>query len=96
VIESWRKKGDRLSNYFKYPKEIRRIICTTNIIEGFHHRLRAITKSKRAFTSEEALTKLLFLAQDDIRSKWNRPPHNWNQTLAQLSILFGDRIRPKL
>lgn len=96
VIESWRKNWDRLSNYFKYSKEIRRIIYTTNIIEGFHRQLRSITKSKGAFTSEEALMKLLFLAQDDICSKWNRPVHNWNQTLAQLSILFGDRLKLKV
>lgn len=96
VIESWRKNWDRLTNYFQYTKEIRRIIYTTNIIEGFHRQLRAITKSKGAFSSEEALMKLLFLAQDDISSKWNRPLHNWNQTLAQLSIVFGERLKLNL
>lgn len=93
VIESWRRHWDRLSNYFKYPKEIRKIIYTTNIIEGFHRQLRSVTKSKGAFTSEEALMKLLFLVQEDICSKWNRPAHNWNQTLSQLAILFGDRLK---
>lgn len=93
VIESWRRNWDRLSNYFKYPKEIRKIIYTTNIIEGFHRQLRSVTKSKGAFTSEEALMKLLFLAQEDICSKWNRPTHSWNQTLSQLAILFGDRLK---
>src|SRR5690606_23983999 len=93
VIESWRRHWDRLSNYFQYPKEIRKIIYTTNIIEGFHRQLRSVTKSKGAFTSEEALMKLLFLVQEDICSKWNRPAHNWNQTLSQLAILFGDRLK---
>jgi transposase-like protein len=93
VIESWRRNWPRLSNYFQYSKEIRRIIYTTNIIEGFHRQLRTITKSKGAFPSEDALLKLLFLAQEDITSKWNKPVHNWNQTLAQLSIIFGDRLR---
>jgi putative transposase len=93
VIESWRKNWPRLSNYFQYSKEIRRIIYTTNIIEGFHRQLRTITKSKGAFPSEDALMKLLFLAQDDISAKWNKPVHNWNQTLAQLSIIFGDRLK---
>lgn len=96
VIESWKKNWDRLSNYFQYNKEIRRIVYTTNIIEGFHRQLRNITKSKGAFTSEDALMKLLFLAQENISSKWNRPVHNWNQTLSQLSIIFGERLKLRL
>ena len=93
VIDSWRKNWPRLSNYFQYSKEIRRIIYTTNIIEGFYRQIRNVTKSKGAFTSEDALMKLLFLAQENICSKWNRPVHNWNQTLAQLSIIFGERLK---
>lgn len=96
VIESWNKNWDKLSAYFKYNKDIRRIIYTTNIIEGFHRQLRNVTKSKGAFTSEDALMKLLFLAQENICSKWNRPVHNWNQTLAQLSIIFAERLKLKL
>jgi len=93
VIESWRKNWPRLSNYFQYNKEIRRIMYTTNIIEGFHRQLRAVTKTKGAFQSEEALMKLLFLVQENITAKWNKPVHNWNQTLAQLSIIFGERLK---
>lgn len=93
VIDSWRKNWPRLSNYFQYTPDIRRIIYTTNIIEGFHRQIRNVTKSKGAFTSEDALMKLLFLAQENICAKWNRPVHNWNQTLAQLSIIFGDRLK---
>jgi transposase-like protein len=93
VIESWRKNWPRLSNYFQYNKEIRRIMYTTNIIEGFHRQLRAVTKTKGAFQSEEALMKLLFLVQENITAKWNKPVHNWNQTLSQLSIIFGERLK---
>ena len=93
VIESWRKNWPRLSNYFQYVKEIRRIMYTTNIIEGFHRQLRAVTKTKGAFQSEDALMKLLFLVQENITAKWNKPVHNWNQTLAQLSIIFGERLK---
>lgn len=96
VIDSWRKNWPRLSSYFQYSKEVRRIIYTTNIIEGFYRQIRNVTKSKGAFTSEDALMKLLFLAQENICSKWNRPVHNWNQTLAQLSIIFGDRLKLKI
>jgi len=93
VIESWKKNWPRLSSYFQYNKEIRRIMYTTNIIEGFHRQLRTVTKSKGAFQSEDALMKLLFLVQETIVAKWNKPVHNWNQTLAQLSIIFGDRLK---
>ena len=93
VIESWRKNWPRLSHYFQYVKEIRRIMYTTNIIEGFHRQLRAVTKTKGAFQSEDALMKLLFLVQENITAKWNKPVHNWNQTLAQLSIIFGERLK---
>ena len=93
VIASWRKNWDRLSNYFQYVPEIRKVIYTTNIIEGFHRQLRKVTKTKGAFTSDDALMKLLYLVQADITNKWNRPLHNWNQTLSQLSIIFGDRLR---
>lgn len=96
VIESWRKNWPRLSSYFQYNKDVRRIMYTTNIIEGFHRQLRAVTKSKGAFQSEDALMKLLFLVQENICAKWNKPVHNWNQTLAQLSIIFGDRLKLNL
>ena len=93
VIESWKKNWPRLSSYFQYNREIRRIMYTTNIIEGFHRQLRTVTKTKGAFQSEDALMKLLFLVQETIVAKWNKPVHNWNQTLAQLSIIFGDRLK---
>ena len=96
VIESWRRNWPRLSCYYQYNRDIRRIIYTTNIIEGFHRQLRAITKSKGAFQSEEALLKLLFLAQDHITAKWSKPVFNWNQTLSQLSIIFPDRLKLNL
>lgn len=96
VIESWRKNWPRLSSYFQYNKDVRRIMYTTNIIEGFHRQLRAVTKSKGAFQSEDALMKLLFLVQENICAMWNKPVHNWNQTLAQLSIIFGDRLKLNL
>ena len=93
VIESWRRNWDRLSNYFQYAREIRKVIYTTNIIEGFHRQLRKVTKTKGAFSTDDALMKLLFLVQEEATSKWNRPLHNWNQTLSQLSIIFDDRLR---
>jgi len=93
IIESWRRNWEHLACYFAYTKEIRKEIYTTNIIEGFHRQLRKVTKTKGAFTSDDALLKLLFLVQQDITAKWTRPIHNWNQTLSKLSIIFGERLK---
>lgn len=76
VIASWRRNWERLSVYFAYTHEIRRVIYTTNIIEGFHRQLRKVTKTKGAFSSDDALLKLLYLVQEDITSKWKRPIRN--------------------
>lgn len=96
VIESWRRNWLQLSYYFQYTKDIRKVMYTTNIIEGFHRQLRKVTKTKGAFSNEDALMKLLFLVQDRVCSKWNRPIHNWNLILSQLSIAFSDRIALKI
>jgi len=96
VIESWENNWDRLSRYFQYPAAIRRIIYTTNMVEGFHRQLRQVTKTKGAFTSDNALIKLLFLAIERITEKWTSPLQNWSLTFSQLSIYYRDRIKPHL
>lgn len=93
IIKSWRTNWDRLTVYFQYPQEIRKVIYTTNIIESFHRQLRKVTKTKGAFTSDDALMKLLYLIQEQVSAKWNRPIHNWNTALTQLSLYFGDRLK---
>ena len=93
IIQSWRKNWDQLTMYFQYSKLIRKVIYTTNIIEAFHRQLRKVTKTKGSFTSDGALLKLLFLVQRDVTIKWQKPMHNWNQILSQLSILYDDRLK---
>jgi transposase-like protein len=85
VIESWRRNWGRLSNYFQYTDHIRRVVYTTNTIEAFNRQLRKSTKTKGAFTSEQALMKLLYLVQERITQKWNKPVFNWNAVLSELS-----------
>lgn len=96
VIRSWRRNWDRLTHYFQYDKRIRKVIYTTNIIEGFHRQLRKVTKTKGAFVNDNALMKLLYLVQKNITKKWDKPIMSWNQTLAQLEIIFEDRIQTGL
>lgn len=86
----------RLTRYFQYPPAIRRIIYTTNTVEGFHRQLRKVTKTKSAFTSDNALLKLLYLAIEKITEKWTSPLQNWSLTFSQLDIYFRDRIRQHL
>lgn len=92
VIKSWRNNWDKLSTYFQYTKPIRKIIYTTNTVEGFHRQIRKVTKTKGAFTSDNALMKLVYLATMNITKKWNAPIQNWGETIQQLSIIFDGRI----
>ena len=92
VIESWQRNWEQLSQYFQYTEPIRKIIYTTNAVEGFHRQVRKVTKTKGAFTSDMALLKLVYLATRNIEKKWTSPLHNWSLTVQQLYIKFGDRI----
>lgn len=92
VIKSWQTKWDHLSTYFKYTKPVRRLIYTTNPIEGFHRQVRKYTKSKGAFTSENALFKALYCAIEQIKKKWNMPVRDWSLTISQLDIFFKNRL----
>jgi transposase-like protein len=92
MIKSWLAHWQRLSNYFKYPKEIRKMIYTTNIIESFHSQLRKVTKSKRVFSSDMSLFKLLYLVHSNIKKGWIGPIAGWKQTYAQMMILFEQRM----
>ena len=95
VIKSRQNNWDNLTNYFKYSSDVRRLIYTTNPIEGFHRQVRKYTKTKGAFTSEGALFKLIFCAINNIAIKWNQPLHNWALTISQLDIYFPNRLNIK-
>lgn len=96
VIKSWHANWETLSQYFKYPEELRRIIYMTNIIEGFHRQVRKYTKSKGAFVSENALTKLIYCACQKVMEKWYQPMHNWALIASQLQIYFEGRLNWEL
>jgi transposase-like protein len=96
VIKSWQTHWENLSQYFKYPEELRRIIYTTNIVEGFHRQVRKYTKNKGAFTSENALLKLIYCACQKILEKWYQPLHNWALIVSQLQIFFEGRLNLQL
>lgn len=96
VIESWQRNWEKLTTYFRYPEAIRKLIYTTNTIEGYHRQIRKVTKTKGAFTSDMALLKLIFLATQNVQKKWTQPLQNWSLTVSQLSIIFGNRLPLKI
>lgn len=96
VIDSWTRNWDKLSTYFKYPAEIRKLIYTTNTIEGYHRQIRKVTKTKGAFTSDMALLKLVYLVTQNIQKKWTMPLKNWSITVSHLSIIFEGRLKLKI
>lgn len=96
VIGSWENNWPKLSTYFKYPPGIRKLIYTTNTIEGYHRQIRKVTKNKGVFTSDMALLKLIYLATERIVLKWTMPLNNWAISASQLKIIFGDRMKTAL
>jgi len=93
VIKSWRSNWTRLSNYFKYPEQIRRLIYTTNTVEGYHRMVRKVTKSKGAFTSDNAMLKLVYLATLNFQKRWINNLRDWPMIINQLFTFFDERIK---
>ena len=92
ISQSWRANWANLSTYFKYPQAVRKLIYTTNVIEGFNRQLRKVTKSKSVFPTDDSLFKMLYLAMIDITKKWTGRRQDWSLIHAQLAIFFENRI----
>lgn len=92
ISQSWQDNWVNLSTYFKFPQEVRRLIYTTNTIEGFNRQLRKVTKSKSVFPTDDSLLKMLYLAMMDITKKWTGRRQDWSLIYAQMAIFFGDRL----
>jgi len=94
IYQSWDRKWDDLSEFFKYPPEIRRAIYTTNAIESLNYQLRKVTKNRSTFSTDDAIMKLLYLAIRNASEKWTMPIKNWGQALNQFAIEFGKERVP--
>ena len=86
VIKSWQDNWERLTEYFQFTPDIRRMIYTTNTVEGYHRQIRKVTKNKGVFPNNTALEKLVYLAYRNIRKKWTMPLANWATIAQQLAI----------
>lgn len=91
-VKSWEENWDVLSTFFAYPPEIRKIIYTTNIIEGLNRQFRQITNGKPSFTNDDSLRKMLFLASKKIVEHWTVRCRNWDRVLSHLTVMFPDRL----
>lgn len=91
AVRSWRTNWDGLSCFFSYPLEIRRIMYTTNSIEGFNRQIRKATKTKGAFPSERALYKMLYLVASNVKKKWSTPS-SWKAVISILDLQYHDRL----
>lgn len=92
IYKSWSSKWPQLATYFKYPEEVRKLIYTTNAIEGFNRQLRKVTKSRTVFPTDDSLLKMLYLAMMDITKKWTGRRQDWGRIHSQLEIYFEDRL----
>jgi len=93
VTASWRRRWEEVIPFFAFSPEVRRIIYTTNAIESLHSQVRKAIRNKGHFPSDEAATKLIYLALRNIAAKWKRPPREWHAARAQFAIQFGERFR---
>jgi len=92
VSTSWRNNWARITPFFAYPEDIRRVIYTTNAIESLNSSLRKVTRNRNSFPNDEAAIKLLYMALKNIAKKWTMPLQGWPQAVNQFSIRFGDRL----
>jgi putative transposase len=96
IVKSWRQNWEKIIPFLSFPKEIRKVIYTTNIIESLNKTLRKSVKNRGHFSTEDGLMKVLYLAIKGVSKKWTMPVRDWKQALNQFSIMFEDRFPDKL
>ena len=96
VIDSWYNNWNNLSTFFEFSPRIRKIIYTTNALEGFNRQVRKYTKSRVIYPTDEALNKSVYLATMEIMEKWTQPIPNWGATLAELTLYFEEELKDEL
>src|SRR5215471_15418689 len=96
IYKSWEWHWDDLSEFYKYPPEIRRAIYTTNAVESLNYQLRKVIKNRLSFSTDDAIFKILYLAIRNASEKWTMPIRDWGQALNQFAIEFGKERVPFL
>jgi putative transposase len=93
IFKSWYTNWEKLSRFFAYTQAIRRIIYTTNPIESYHRMVRKVTKTKGAFSSEDAIVKQIYLATINANTKWQGQMFGWTAVRMELALMFGNRLK---
>ncbi|MCL1815863.1 MAG: IS256 family transposase [Treponema sp.] len=96
IYQSWDRHWENLSEFFKYPPEIRKAIYTTNAVESLNYQLRKVTKNRSSFSTDDAIFKILYLAIRNASEKWTMPIRDWGRALNQFAIEFGKERVPFL
>ena len=96
AISNWESNWDVVNPFFQFSSDIRRIMYTTNIIEGLNRQFRKVTKTKSVFPNDTSLEKMLYLASVNVMKKWKMRYRNWDLVLSQLSLLYADRLKAYL
>jgi transposase-like protein len=92
VVAAWRRARDKVIPFSAFPAHIRRVIYTTNAIESVNARLRKIIKTRGHFPTDDAATKLIWLALRNITADWDRAGRDWKEAMNQFAILYDDRF----
>ena len=92
VVASWRRAWDRVIPFFAFPPAVRRVVYTTNAIESLHSQLRKIIKTRGHFPSDDAATRLIWLALRNITADWGRAAKEWREAMNQFAILYEERF----
>jgi putative transposase len=91
ISQIWRRNWQRITPFFAFPAEIRKVIYTTNAVESVHMTLRKVTKNRGSFPNEEAAMKLLYMALQNISRKWS-VVQGWREALNHFQILWPERM----
>jgi putative transposase len=96
ITKSWRKNWEKVTPFLQFPKEIRKVIYTTNIVESLNNTLRKAVRNRGHFSTEDGVMKVLYLAIRSVSKKWTMPIHSWKQALNHFAIMFSDRFPERL
>lgn len=92
IMRSWDRNWAELSTFFEYPQEIRKLIYTTNAVEGYHRMVRKFTKTKAISPTDDSVRKVVYLSAKEIQKKWTMPVRDWGLVYSQIMIYFEDRL----
>jgi len=92
ILRSWDKNWVELTFFFEYPNEIRKIIYTTNAVEGYHRMVRKFTKTKAISQTDDSIRKAIYMSTKEISKKWTTPVRDWGLAYAQFLIFFEVRF----